>query len=86
MNPASHRHDSTHAALEERMPVLRRLKQVVLRALIAAGLALAFAIAPLPWSTPRWFIQFQVPMVVFLFIAYMAVLLYDTFFYERYRS
>ena len=73
-------------SFEERKPVLRRLRRLVLRALIAAGLALVIAVAPLPWWTPVWVTHFQVPMVVFLFIAYMGVLLYDTFFYDRYRN
>jgi hypothetical protein len=33
-----------------------------------------------------WFTHFQVPTVVFLFVAYLVVLLYDTFFYDRYRE
>lgn len=66
--------------------MLRRLKRLVLRALIAAGLALVIAVAPLPWWTPIWFTHFQVPMVVFLFVAYLGTLLYDTFFYDQYRT
>jgi len=57
-----------------------------LRALIAAALALAIAVVPQPWRTPVWFTHFQVPMVVFVFVAYLGVLLYDTFFYDRYRN
>ena len=66
--------------------MLRRLRQLVLRALVAAALALVIAVAPPPWWTPVWFTHFQVPMVAFLFVAYLGVLLCDTFFYDRYRN
>lgn len=71
---------------QERRPVLRRLRGLVLRALIAAGLALVIAVATLPWWTPMWFTHLQVPTVVFLFVAYLGVLLYDTFFYKQKRG
>ncbi len=44
------------------------------------------AVVPQPWRTPVWFTHFQVSMVVFVFVAYLGVLLYDTFFYDRYRN
>jgi hypothetical protein len=75
-----------YCKVEECKPVLRRLRQLALRALIAATLAMLIAVAPLPWWTPVWFTHFQVPMVVFLFVATLGVLLYDTFFYDRYRD
>ena len=80
-----HRHDNFLAASREpdSVSLMRRL---VLRALVAVVLATITALAPLPWWTPIWFTHFQVPMVVFLFIATLGVLLYDTFFYDRYRN
>jgi hypothetical protein len=72
--------------LRESQIVFRRLRRLVLRALVAVVLATIVALAPLPWWTPIWFTHFQVPMVVFLFIATLGVLLYDTFFYDRYRN
>ena len=40
----------------------------------------------MPWWTPMWFTHFQVPMVIYLFVAYLGMLLYDTFTYDRYRN
>ncbi len=60
------------------------LARVVVRALVAT-LVLWLAVAiPLPRLTPQFLVMARVPVVIFLFIAYMGKLLYDTFFYDRY--
>jgi len=39
---------------------------------------LLVAVLPLPMWTPEWFLYWQVPAVVFLFIVYIGKLLIDT--------
>jgi hypothetical protein len=51
------------------------------RLLIAGAIALVVAIAPLPLWTPAWFLYWQVPAVIFLFICYVGKLLIDTIVY-----
>jgi len=80
-----HRHDSIYQ-LRKSQIVIVRLRRFVLIALVAEVLAIIIALVPSPWWTPKWFTHFQVPMVVFLFVATLGVLFYDTFFYDRYRN
>jgi hypothetical protein len=48
------------------------------RAAIGAAITILVAVAPLPVWTPEWFLYWQVPAVVFLFIIYIGKLLIDT--------
>lgn len=48
------------------------------RLLLAAAFAFLIAVAPLPVWTPRWFLYWQVPAAVFLFVVYIGKLLIDT--------
>jgi len=56
----------------------RRWRRFIERAAIAAALAFLVAVAPVPVWTPDWFLYWQVPAVVFLFIVYIGKLLIDT--------
>ncbi|GAB4570149.1 MAG: hypothetical protein Kow0077_03710 [Anaerolineae bacterium] len=47
-------------------------------------LTLVLVLAPCPVWTPDVLVWWQVPVVVVLFVLYLGVLLYDTFFYNRY--
>jgi NADH:ubiquinone oxidoreductase subunit 2 (subunit N) len=48
------------------------------RLLLAAAIAFVIAVVPLPLWTPEWFLYWQVPAVVFVFICYVGKLLIDT--------
>ena len=56
----------------------RKWRKVFERTAIAAAIALLVAVLPLPMWTPEWFLYWQVPAVVFLFIVYIGKLLIDT--------
>ncbi len=60
------------------------LARVVMRALVATLILWLAVVIPLPRLTPQFLVMARVPVVIFLFIAYMGKLLYDTFFYDRY--
>jgi len=51
------------------------------RGLVAAAVALLIAVAPMPLWTPDWFLYWQVPAAVFLFIIYAGKILIDTIVY-----
>jgi len=53
------------------------------RLLLAAATAFVIAVAPLPLWTPNWFLYWQVPAVVFVFIVYIGKLLIDTILFPR---
>jgi hypothetical protein len=57
------------------------LAQVFRRATVATFIAIAVAMALLPMWTPNWFLYWQVPAVIFLFICYIGKLLIDTILY-----
>ena len=59
----------------------RNWRKFIERAVIAAAVAFLVAVAPLPVWTPSWFVYWQVPAVVFLFIVYIGKLLIDTILY-----
>ncbi len=62
-----------------------RLAALLLR-LALAGFFLWIAVSiPLPTTTPRLFSMVQVPIAVLLFIIFIGIQLYDTFFYDRYE-
>lgn len=56
----------------------RKWRKFIERAAIAAAITLLVAVLPLPMWTPDWFLYWQVPAVVFLFIVYLGKLLIDT--------
>ncbi len=59
--------------------------RIALRAL-AATLILWVAVSlPLPMITSQLFLTVRLPIAIFLFIAYIGKLLFDTFFFDRYR-
>ncbi len=51
------------------------------RLIIAAAVAFLIAVAPLPLWTPDWFLYWQVPAVVFIFVCYLGKLIIDTIVY-----
>jgi NADH:ubiquinone oxidoreductase subunit 2 (subunit N) len=51
------------------------------RLILASATAFVVAVAPLPVWTPDWFLYWQVPAVIFLFICYLGKLLIDTIVY-----
>ncbi|MFO7663722.1 MAG: hypothetical protein R6X18_14180 [Chloroflexota bacterium] len=53
------------------------------RAIIAVAMAFFIAVAPLPAWTPNWFLYWQVPATVFVFIVYIGKLLIDTILFPR---
>lgn len=48
------------------------------RLIIAAALTFFIAVFPLPGWTPAWFLYWQVPATVFVFVVYMGKVLIDT--------
>lgn len=56
----------------------RRWRTFFERLLIGAAIAFVVAVAPLPVWTPDWFVYWQVPAVIFLFICFLGKLLIDT--------
>lgn len=68
-------------------PVNKRRKwsRFFRRLLLGAAVALVIAVAPLPVWTPEWFLYWQVPAAVFLFIVYVGKLLIDTIIYPPKR-
>lgn len=56
----------------------RRWRRFFERAAPAAAITFFIAVAPLPLWTPNWFLYWQVPAAVFVFIAYIGKLLIDT--------
>ena len=59
--------------------------RVAARALMAAVVLVVALAVPLPGFTPRLFVMIYVPLLVAGFIIYIGKLLYDTFFYDRYK-
>lgn len=56
----------------------RRWRRFLERLLLAAAFTFFIAVVPLPVWTPGWFLYWQVPAAVFLFIVYIGKLLIDT--------
>ena len=62
-----------------------RLRKLIIRLLIAAGLALVLALAPLRlMGAPLWVTRWLVPLGIAVLICYMGATLFNTFFYDRY--
>ena len=56
----------------------RNWRRFLERLLLAGAFAFLIAVAPLPVWTPNWFLYWQVPAAVFLFVVYIGKLLIDT--------
>ncbi len=65
---------------------LRHLARLVPRALVATFVLWLVVVLPLPPINAGFLLAVRVPLAIFLFIVYIGVLLYDTFFYDRYQS
>ena len=64
-----------------------RWRSLAIRVVIATFLAWIFATAPLPQIAPQtWFAFIQVPFAIFTFICYIGKLMFDTLFYDHYKS
>ncbi len=64
---------------------LSHLVHVGVRATLGA-LAIWFLIlVPLPLITPELFLPLRLPLAIFILLAYLGKLLYDTCFFERYH-
>ena len=46
-------------------------------------MAFFIAVAPLPTWTPNWFLYWQVPATIFVFVVYMGKVLIDTILFPR---
>ena len=64
--------------------MLRKLVYLVVRAVIAAALAMTIMLLPPPQGFPAWVGKVQQPLAVFVLICYIGKLLYDTLFYDHY--
>ena len=51
--------------------------------IIAAAVAFFIAVLPLPAWTPGWFLYWQVPATIFVFIVYMGKVLIDTILFPK---
>lgn len=72
--------------LFHRRIVRQRLRNLIVRSLIATLIAWLLTSAPLAEIAPHaWFAFVQVPLVIFLLICYIGKLLIDTFFYDHYQ-
>ena len=58
--------------------------RLLARAMIAASILWLVVTLPVPIRLPLLFEIMRVPVAVFLFIAYIGKVLFDTFFYDRY--
>jgi hypothetical protein len=61
------------------------LGRIGIRALAATVILWIMVSFPAPLLPGRYFLLLQVPLSIFLFLVYVGKLLYDTFFYDRYR-
>lgn len=50
---------------------------------MAAAITFVVAVAPLPVWTPNWFLYWQVPAAVFVFIVYIGKVLIDTILFPK---
>ncbi len=63
----------------KRRPWTRFLRRLVL----AAAVAFFITVVPLPAWTPGWFLYWQVPATIFVFVAYMGKTLIDTILFPK---
>ncbi|MBI4787978.1 MAG: hypothetical protein HY782_13150 [Chloroflexi bacterium] len=67
-------------------PTLRHWRSLIVRVVVATGVAWMLATAPLPLVPSHvWVAYVQVPLVVFVLICYIGKLLIDTFYYDHYK-
>lgn len=53
------------------------------RLVVAAAVAFFIAVVPLPGWTPNWFLYWQVPATVFVFVVYVGKVLIDTILFPK---
>jgi hypothetical protein len=53
------------------------------RLVVATAVTFFIAVMPLPVWTPAWFLYWQVPAAVFVFIVYIGKLLIDNILFPR---
>jgi hypothetical protein len=63
--------------------VKRNWRKFFERFILAAAITFVVAVAPLPVWTPNWFLYWQVPAAVFVFIVYIGKLLIDTILFPK---
>lgn len=61
----------------------RNWRKFIERFVLAAAITFVVAVAPLPVWTPNWFLYWQVPAAVFIFIVYIGKLLIDTILFPK---
>lgn len=66
------------------MHILRALRFLVWRAILALFIAALVMLLPLPEDAPGWLVSNHIPVVVFVLLCYMGKLLYDTLFYDHF--
>lgn len=64
---------------------MKRLGNLVIKALVAMAMALLCAIAPLAALVPIGIVQAQGPVIMVILLCYLGKLLIDTLFYDRFR-
>ena len=61
----------------------RNWRKFIERLLLGAAVTFVVAVAPLPVWTPNWFLYWQVPAAVFVFIVYIGKVLIDTILFPK---
>lgn len=61
----------------------RNWGKFIRRLAVAAAVAFFIAVVPLPGWTPAWFLYWQVPATVFIFVVYMGKVLIDTILFPK---
>lgn len=61
----------------------RRWSNFFRRLLIGGAIAFFIAVLPLPAWTPGWFLYWQVPATIFVFIAYIGKTLIDMILFPK---
>lgn len=56
----------------------RNWRTFIERFLLVGAITFLVAVAPLPVWTPAWFLYWQVPVAVLIFVCYIGKLLIDT--------
>lgn len=56
----------------------RNWRTFIERFLLAGAITFLVTVAPLPVWTPAWFLYWQVPVAVLIFVCYIGKLLIDT--------
>ncbi|RMH01785.1 MAG: hypothetical protein D6706_01370 [Chloroflexi bacterium] len=65
------------------MKKTNRWRRFFEKAILAAAIAFFIAVVPLPVWTPNWFLYWQVPATIFVFIVYIGKLLIDTILFHN---